>query len=65
MGTGKEEPGGGGVLRTLSRTSKSRNNAAVTEIMCLRFTEIFDVKGQCMAGPVYNATVCGLNDSYQ
>ena len=34
----------------------------VTEIMCLRFTEISDGKGQCMAGTVHNATVYGVND---
>ena len=34
----------------------------VIEIMCLRFTEISDGKGQCMAGTVHNATVCRVND---
>ena len=26
--------------------------------MCLRSTEISEVKGQCIAEPVHNATVC-------
>ena len=65
MGKGKEGTGGGGeggVLRTLSRTLKSRNNASRWLKLRLRFTEFSDVKGQCMAGPVYNATVCSVTD---
>ena len=54
--------GEGGVLRTLSRTLKSRNNASRWLKLRLRFTEFSDVKGQCMAGTVYNATVCRVTD---
>ena len=32
------------------------------KILCSRFTEISEVKEQCMAGPVQNAAVCSVKD---
>ena len=55
--------GGGGSYPRITRTLKSRNNASRgIKIPCSRFMEIFEVKGQCLAGPVQNAAVRRVND---
>ena len=60
--------GGGGVgsyarIKRIKRTLKSRNNASRgIKIPCSRVMEIFEVKGQCLAGPAQNAAVRRVND---
>ena len=58
---GVKEGGGGGSYARIT-TLKSRNNASRgVKIPCSRVMEIFEVKGQCLAGPVQNAAVRRVN----